>query len=94
MAQRRFKKGEIYHEDESDSVSEEEELEPKGKEKEKEREQEQFFARDYITLKNRQSRVKQDNDESLLEYYTNEKYREYLARLKPAKSVGGGQEYR
>lgn len=38
--------------------------------------------------------MKQENDDSLLEYFTNEKYREYLARLKVGKGANGGQEYK
>jgi hypothetical protein len=56
MAQKKYERGEIFHEDGSDSPEVEE---IRGKEKV---EQEHLFVRDYITLKNRQSKVKQENE--------------------------------
>jgi hypothetical protein len=90
MTEKRYKKGEIFHEDGSDSSEPEEE--GRGRER-----VEQIFARDYITLKNRQHKVKQENEESLLEYYTTEKYREYLSTVKGSgKAINSrnNQEYR
>jgi hypothetical protein len=46
------------------------------------------LARDYITLKSRANPVsKSDKEESLLEYYTTEKYNEYLRTLTPIHEV-------
>lgn len=90
MAQKRYKKAEFFHEPGSDS----DDVEEDGRGRER---AEQIYGRDYITLKNNQAKNKQENEESLLEYYTTEKYKDYLSKLRPSQrqiSSKNNQEYR
>ena len=48
--------------------------------------QEQTYAKDYISLKNKTYKSKLDNQESLLTYYTSEKYNEYFTELSSQKA--------
>jgi hypothetical protein len=75
MAHRKYKKGEIFHEDGSDS-----EIEVEESVKRSRYEGEQLLVRDYITLKMRHAKTPQELEESLLDYYTTEKYNKYLLR--------------
>lgn len=54
MAQRRSKKGEIFHEDGSDSSSSDDPKRPARPE--------QLFGRDYISLKSKHSKVRLENE--------------------------------
>ena len=90
MAQKRYKKAEIFHE----SGSESDDVQEDGRGKER---AEQVYGHDYITLKTNQGKSKQENEESLLEYYTTEKYKDYLSKLKPnTKQISSknNQEYK
>lgn len=50
-------------------------------------EEHKHIHRDYITLKNRVAKAKQEGEEELLEYYTTEKFNEYFKTLNPIKST-------